>query len=114
MIIMNGEKHLYGWYYGEMPDHWTTAVSPNGWTDGYLGLQWLERNFEPYTRPAEGDDEYRLPICDAHESHIIYESIEYAYAHRIKCLCLPAHSTHLLQPLDVVTFGQYALAYSKA
>jgi len=30
MIAMKGEKHLYGWYYGEMPDHWTTAVSPNG------------------------------------------------------------------------------------
>ena len=48
MIIMKGEKHLYGWYYGEMPDHWTTAVSPNGWTDGFLALQWLERNFGPY------------------------------------------------------------------
>ena len=87
------------------PDHWTTAVSPNEWTDGYLCLQWLERNFEPYTRPAEGGDEYRLLIYDGHESH---EFIEYAYAYRIKCLCLPAHSTHLLQPLDVVTFGQYA------
>jgi len=46
MIPMKGKKHLHGWYYGEMPDHWTTAVSPNGWTDGYLGLQWFERNFE--------------------------------------------------------------------
>ena len=34
VIIMKGEKHLYGWYYGKMPDHWTTAVSPNGWADG--------------------------------------------------------------------------------
>jgi len=33
MIIMNGEKHLYGWYYGNMPHHWTTGVSPNGMTD---------------------------------------------------------------------------------
>ena len=28
-IIVKGEKHLYGWYYGKMPDHWTTAVSLN-------------------------------------------------------------------------------------
>ena len=27
---------------------------------------------------------------------------------------MPTHSTHLLQPLDVVTFGQYAAEYSKA
>jgi len=112
MIIMKGEKHLYGWYYGEMPDHWTTAISPNGWTDGYLALQWLERNFKPHTRPTGGEDEYRLLIFDGHESHLTYDFIEYAYAHRIKCLCLPAHSTHLLQPLDVVIFGRLAAEYS--
>jgi len=78
----------------------------------YLGLQWLERNFEPYTRSADGDDEYRLLTYDGHESHITYEFIEYAYAHQINCF--PAHSTHLLQPLDVVSFGQYAAEYSKA
>jgi len=39
MVIMRGEKHLYGWYHGEMPGHWTTVVSPNGWTNAYLGLQ---------------------------------------------------------------------------
>jgi len=54
MIIMKGKKHLYGWYYGEIPDHWATAVSPNGWTDGYLGLQWLERNFEPILDRQKG------------------------------------------------------------
>jgi hypothetical protein len=32
----------------------------------------------------------------------------------IKCLCLPAHSTHLLQPLDVVIFGRLAAEYSTA
>ena len=47
--------------------------------------EWLERNFQPYIRPAEGGDVYRLLIYDGHESHITYEFIEYAYAHRI-CL----------------------------
>ena len=116
MITTKGEKHLYGWYYGEMTDHWTTAVSPNGLTGGYLGLQRLERNFEPYTstRLVEGDAEYRHMIYHGHESHITYELTEYAYVHRIKCLCLLAHRTPLLQPLDVVTFGQHAAESSKA
>ena len=35
MITMKGENI---WYYGEMPDHWTTAVSSNGWTDRFLAL----------------------------------------------------------------------------
>jgi hypothetical protein len=48
MIIMKGEKYLYGWYYGEMSDHWIITVFPNRWTDGFLTVQWLERNFEPH------------------------------------------------------------------
>ena len=103
MVIMKGEKHLYGWYHGEMLGHWTTAVSPNVWTDAYLGLQWLARNFEPHT-PPEDPSEYRLLIFDGHDSHITWEFIEFAEAHRIKCLCLPPHSTHLLLPLHVGIF----------
>jgi len=83
VVIMKGEKHLCGWYYGEMPDHWTTAVSPNGWTDGYLALQWLERNFESHTWPTR-EDKYRLPIFGGYESHLTYEFTEYVYADKIK------------------------------
>ena len=52
MVILKGEKHLSGWYRGEMPAHWTTAVSPNGWTDAVLSCAWLQINFEPHTRPS--------------------------------------------------------------
>ena len=27
-----------------MPAHWTTAVSPNGWTDAVLSCAWLQIN----------------------------------------------------------------------
>ena len=57
MVILKGEKHLYGWYQGEMPAHWTTAVSPSSWTDAVLSCAWLQINFEPHTakrvRPVE-------------------------------------------------------------
>ena len=52
MVILKGEKHLSGWYRGEMPAHWTTAVSPNGWTDAVMSCAWLQINFEPHTRPS--------------------------------------------------------------
>ena len=113
MLILKGERHLYGWYAGSMPETWTTAVSPNGWTDARLGLDWLELNFEPHSRPSEGAEEYRLLIFDGHESHITWEFIKFALSHRIICLCLPPHSTHLVQPLDVVIFSSYAAEYSK-
>jgi len=39
--------------------------------------------------------------------------IQYCCDHSIIALCLPPHSTHLLQPLDVGVFGPLAKAYKK-
>ena len=44
-------------------------------------------------------------IFDGHHSHISLELIELAKNNNIHLLCLPPHSTHLLQPLDVSVFG---------
>ena len=112
MVILKGEKHLYGWYRGEIPACWTTAVSPNGWTDAILSCAWLQINFEPHTRPSESDH-WRLLIFDGLDSHITWQFIQFALAHRIICVCLPPHSTHLLQPLDVGVFSQLNSEYSK-
>ncbi len=49
--------------------------------------------------------EYRVLIGDGHSSHVSTEFIRFAPEHKILCLCLPAHSTHLLQPMDVEVFG---------
>ena len=38
---------------------------------------------------------------DNHTSHLSAELIDFAKSESIELLCLPAHSTHLLQPLDV-------------
>ena len=45
--------------------------------------------------------EYRLLILDGHSSHYNWEFFDYCLNAKILPLCLPAHSTHLLQPLDV-------------
>lgn len=44
-------------------------------------------------------------IVDGHASHVTNEFIKFTREHKIVCLCLPAHSRHLLQPLDVGVFG---------
>ena len=49
--------------------------------------------------------EYRILIVDGHASHVSNEFIRFTHEHKIVCLCLPAHSTYLLQPLDVGVFG---------
>jgi hypothetical protein len=47
---------------------------------------------------------YRLLILDDHESHLNQDFKDYCIEHKILTLCMPPHSPHVLQPLDVVCF----------
>jgi hypothetical protein len=50
-------------------------------------------------------------LIDGHASHITTKVIDYCISQKIILLCLPAHTTHLLQPLDVGVFAPLATAY---
>jgi hypothetical protein len=54
----------------------------------------------------------RLLIMNGHTSHVAWEFFDYCLSNDIIPLCLPAHSTHLLQPLDVGLFGPLQRDYS--
>ena len=41
----------------------------------------------------------------AHNSHYTQGFLEYVHTHKILVLCYPAHTTHVLQGLDVVVFA---------
>lgn len=51
---------------------------------------------------------------DGHGSHLTYEFCSYDLSHEIYLICFPAHSTHLLQPLDVGLFSPLQHYYGKA
>ena len=52
-----------------------------------------------------------LLIYDGHGSHNTMELIELAHQHNIILFCLPPHTTHKLQPLDVGVFGPFSRAW---
>ncbi|KZT51130.1 CENP-B protein [Calocera cornea HHB12733] len=51
-------------------------------------------------------------VLDGHESHVNAEFNTYCKEHDIIPLCLPPHSSHLTQPLDISLFGPLKRAYS--
>ena len=53
-------------------------------------------------------------ILDGHILHINYKFLRYCQQNDITVFCLPLHSTHLLQPLDVGLFSQLRSHYRKA
>ena len=88
------------------------ATSENGWTDNELGYDWLVNCFEPASAKYQRG-EYRLLIIDGHQSHVSTKFIKFCVENKIILLCLPAHTTHLLQPLDVGVFSPLAFHYKK-
>jgi hypothetical protein len=86
------------------------SSSPTGWSNDDIGLAWLEQVFDRYTKQRSG--RWRLLILDGHGSHVTMEFINYCGRHRILLIIFPPHSTHTLQPLDVVLFKPLSQAYS--
>jgi hypothetical protein len=88
------------------------ASSPSGWTNQDVGLGWLEQVFERCTKQkARRGRDWRLLIVDGHGSHLTQAFIEYCIDHRILLAVFPPHSTHTLQPLDVVMFKPLSTSY---
>jgi hypothetical protein len=110
-IIFKGKVHIQGWFEElDLPCDWRIEVSANGWTTDQIGLRWLENCFIPATttRTKGGS---RLLVLDGHGSHLTPEFDKMCKDNNIICICMPPHSSHLLQPLDVGCFGPLKRAY---
>ena len=88
-------------YKDGVPGNWHFATSDNGYMDKELFAVWFERIFIPNcgrARPV-------VLIMDNHGSHISIPVIELAIKESITLIGLPAHTTHIMQPLDVGIIG---------
>lgn len=51
---------------------------------------------------------------DGHKTHVAAEATAFMLANNIKLLLLPAHTSHLIQPLDVSVFAAYKAGYRRS
>ncbi|KAJ3659805.1 hypothetical protein Zmor_011473 [Zophobas morio] len=80
-----------------------------GWMTGPVFLQWLD-HFVKYVKPSPEDK--ILLILDGHGSHKSLEVLEFTKKHGIILFCLPPHTTHRLQPLDVTFYSSLTNYYN--
>jgi hypothetical protein len=111
-IVVKGKNHLLPWYQdSRFKKDWRIHLSENGWTTNEIGLDWI-RHFEQATG-SRRKGAYRLLILDGHESHHSINFEQYCKDNSIITLCMPPHSSHFLQPLDVGCFSPLKAAYGK-
>jgi hypothetical protein len=106
-LIFAGKVLISTWFTEDLPRDWVIQVSSTGWTNNDLALAWLE-HFDTHARPV---GVYRLLIIDGHESHCSVDFQDRCKEKKIITLCMPPHSSHLLQPLDVACFSPLKRLY---
>ena len=107
-IIFKAKLHQKSWY--DEVDEGHICVGDNGWTNNEIGLQWLIDGFDKETKDIK-KGKYRVVCLDGHASHITTAAIDSCIQHDIVLLCLPAHTTDILQPLDISVFAPLSVHY---
>jgi hypothetical protein len=111
LVIFEAVMHQAAWY-NTIPHDWSIGVSENGWTTNEIGLTWLSL-FHEHTKDRTVGT-HRLLMLDGHNSHVNPEFDQFCLDHNIITICMPAHSSHLLQPLDVGCFSALKQAYGRS
>ena len=102
-VIFAGQYHLSAWFEEDLPCNWAISLSDNGWTTNKIGFDWL-KHFDTHTK-SRTSGTHRFLLLDGHESHDSFEFKQFCQENNIVTLCMPSHSSHLLQPLDVGCFA---------
>ena len=100
-IVYKASKKLMSTWTTDGPKDAVYTISPSGWMEKEQFIQWLKKVFVPTIKQIGGE---HILILDGHNSHVTLETIETCKSNNIRLLCLPAHSSHILQPLDVGVF----------
>ncbi|KIL61811.1 hypothetical protein M378DRAFT_82050, partial [Amanita muscaria Koide BX008] len=109
-FVFAGTKMHQEWFDEE---NILVALSENGWTSNFIGAEWFEKVFVPQAKARNASAQPILLIYDGHRSHETVRLRQLAEVHGIHLFCLPAHTTHRLQPLDVGIFGPLQRAWQQ-
>lgn len=109
MVIFDGKRLNPEYTKGEVPNT-LYGLSDKGWTDQELFKHWMTDLFLPNIPPARPV----MLLLDGHSSHYEPHTIRLAAQEGVVILCLPPHTTHVSQPLDVSFFAPLKMYWSEA
>lgn len=110
-VVFKGEKYIASWF-DNLPNNWRFKVSESGWTTDEIVLRWLQDQFIPETSSST-KGKYPNLILDGHGSHLTPQFDKICSENAIILLCMPAHSSHHLQPLDIGCFEMLKRSYGR-
>ncbi|XP_037300056.1 uncharacterized protein LOC119190892 [Manduca sexta] len=79
------------------------AASKRGWMETDIFFNYMSK----VVIPVLAENKPSLMIYDGHSTHVNSKVVSLAAANGITILKLPAHTSHLLQPLDLAVFRSF-------
>jgi len=77
-----------------------------------IALEWVKMVFLPGMVPEDPRD-WRLLVIDGHYMHTTVDFMWECFSNKVYIVFLPAHTSHILQPLDVGLFHPLKQAFQK-
>ena len=91
------------------------TISDSGWMEEANFFSWFEGLFIPsVTHVHLLKSGPVILFVDGHGSHIGYKLVKYAMEKGVIIMCLPPHTRHVLQPLDISCYGPLKQAWRSA
>ena len=113
MVILAGKRHMARWCSRTgVKDDTLFAVSDSGFSNDQLSYQWV-KHFDTFSAKSQVGV-HQLLLLDGYGSHFTYEFLTHCEDANIIPFCLPPHTTHFLQPLDVRGFQPYKHWHAEA
>ena len=86
-------------------------MTESGWSNMSVFQSYLENHLIKHL-PERSPDNPVLLLCDGYSSHVSIPTIDWAKENNIVLFALPAHTSHVLQPMDVGCFGPFENIYN--
>lgn len=100
-LVVFSSEHVYDKWTENGPRGAVYTCTPKGYMQDVNFESWFVKCFVEFVK------DYPKPVVivyDGHGSHITYDTMEIANKNKIIVVCLPAHTSHAMQPLDVAVF----------
>ena len=110
-VVYKG-KNLYSSWTAGGPEGTTFSVNESGWMESRNFLSWFNKAFIPAVEKILQTGPVVL-FFDGHHSHLSVNLLKTAKDRNIHLVCIPAHTSHILQPLDVGVYGPMKSAWHR-
>lgn len=108
-LIYKGKYLMESWFPTDSTVNCFVSTSPSAFINSEIFSEWFDRFFPDLSEEGR----WQILILDGHKSHTSSEFRHAAFKKKVIPLYLPAHMSHILQPLDRSPFGVAKQSYRR-